>query len=48
MDTRNSKKSENTFRIKPGEDLEPEAGWSSAKVQAFRHGYVFDDAVIQA
>jgi hypothetical protein len=48
---RNTKKGINTdrkFRIKPGKDLEPEAGTGSAKVQAFRHGYVFDDSVIEA
>lgn len=36
------------FRIKPGSDLMPTAGKGSAKVQAFRHGHLWDDRVIQA
>jgi hypothetical protein len=36
------------FRIKPGSDLTPKAGKGSAKVQAFRHGHLWDDRVIQA
>ena len=36
------------FKIKPGADLDPQAGWGSAKVQGFRHGYVYDDDVVQA
>lgn len=41
-------KPEHKFKIKPGADLEPEAGWGSAKVQGFRHGYISDDPVIEA
>lgn len=41
-------KPEHKFRIKPGADLDPEAGLGSAKVQGFRHGYISDDPVIEA
>jgi hypothetical protein len=41
-------KPEHKFKIKPGADLDPEAGWGSAKVQGFRHGYISDDPVIEA
>jgi hypothetical protein len=41
-------KPEHKFKIKPGVDLEPEAGWGSAKVQGFRHGYISDDPVVEA
>ncbi|SCX85438.1 protein of unknown function [Nitrosospira sp. Nl5] len=41
-------KPEHNFRIKPGAELDPEAGLGSAKVQGFRHGYISDDPVIEA
>ena len=41
-------KPEHKFRVKPGKDLDPEAGWGSTKVEGFRHGYVFDEDVIKA
>ena len=37
-----------TFRIKPGQDMERTPGQGSAKVQAFRHNILWDDAVLQA
>jgi hypothetical protein len=36
------------FNVVPGATMESTAGKGSAKVQAFRHGYVSDDDVIQA
>jgi len=49
MDTsRGIKVSRGEFRIVPGSDLTPQAGKGSAKVQAFRHGYVYDDKMIEA
>jgi hypothetical protein len=36
------------FIVKPGAELSPHEGWSSAKVQAFRHNYVFDEDVLEA
>jgi hypothetical protein len=37
-----------TFRIKPGRDMERTPGLGSAKVQAFRHGWLSDEEVLQA
>jgi hypothetical protein len=36
------------FSVIPGSDMESTAGKGSAKVQAFRHGYISDESVIQA
>lgn len=46
-DTRGKTK-ETKFKVKPGPELDPQAGWGSVKLQAFRHGYVFDEDVMQA
>jgi hypothetical protein len=41
-------KTDRTFRIKPGKDLESTPGQGSAKTQAFRHGYFSDEKVLEA
>ena len=49
LNTSSGKKaSSGVFRIVPGPDLTSQAGKGSAKVQAFRHGYIYDDKMIQA